>query len=399
MNIMLLTRLFPPSSGGIESYIAHLFKELSKKNKVCVLTTGKYVEKNNKFKVYRLDGLASGGKTNEEYLLFKKDFKKILLDEKIDIVHSHNLLCFSDKDASFIINVLDELKVPLVDQCHDVRQKNLNSENVNKNFVKIIAVSNFAKRKLILTGYSKDIIEVVHNGIDSDFFDPQKFDRIKSKKYFDLPVDKKIILFPSRAIRTSTGKFGNQKNFMTLAQSAKYIKKEFGNNFLIVFPINVGSKENVIEKRKTMREFKRFIESEGVENNFFVIKRKIGFAEMPILYRTSDVVCTPSENEAFGLVFLEAMLMEIIPIGARSGAVPEIIDDGKTGFLIDVKDYKKLAKIISEILANDEKRIQMGKVARKIAIDKFSFKDMVKKIVKIYKDVIEITKKEINLVK
>ena len=386
---MILTRFFPPSSGGIESYTSHLAKGLSKDNEVCVLTAGEDFDEIDDIEIYRFKALARGEKSEKDCNLFVKKFKEILINKKIDIVHSHNLLCLSEGESSLIIDVLNKLNIPIIDHCHDGRRANMNPDNINKNFAKIIAVSDFVKSELLSVGYSEKIIEVVHNSVDSEFFDPQKFDKIKAREKFNLPQDKKIILFPSRAIRSYTGKFGEQKNFMTLARSARYIKEKFGDNFLIVFPIVVGSEENIDERKKTLDEFKLFLEEEEVVDNFFTIDRKVNFKEMPFLYKASDIMCTPSENEAFGLVFLEAMSMEIVPIGAKSGGVPEAIKDGKTGFLINPKDYKKLSETIVYLLSNDERRIEMGKACRIDIINNFSFKDMIKKIIGIYDKTIE----------
>ena len=392
MKIMILTRFFPPSSGGIESYTSHLAKGLSKDNEVCVLTAGEGFDDIDDIEIYRFKALARGEKSEEDCNLFVKKFKEILINKKIDIVHSHNLLCLSEGESSLIIDVLNKLNIPIIDHCHDGRRKNMNPDNINKNFAKIIAVSDFVKSELISVGYSEKIIEVVYNSVDYEFFDPQKFDKIKAREKFNLPQDKKIILFPSRAIRSYTGKFGEQKNFMTLARSARYIKEKFGDNFLIVFPIIVGSEENIDERKKTLDEFKLFLEEEDVVENFFAIDRKVNFKEMPFLYKASDIMCTPSENEAFGLVFLEAMSMEIVPIGAKSGGVPEAIKEGKTGFLINPKDYKKLSEIIIYLLSDDKRRIKMGKACRIDTINNFSFKDMIKKIIGIYDKTIDSVK-------
>ena len=394
---MILTRFFPPSSGGVESYTSHLTKELSRDNEVCVLTAGEGFENIDNIEIYRFKALARGKKSKEDCNLFVKKFKEILISKEIDIVHSHNLLCFSNEEASLIIDVLNKLNIPIIDHCHDGRRINMNPDNIDKNFSKIIAVSDFVKSELISVGYSEKIIEVVYNSVDHEFFNPQKFDKIKAREKFNLPQDKKIIIFPSRAIRSNTGKFGDQKNFMTLARSARYIKENFGDNFLIVFPTVVGSEEKINEKEKTLDDFKLFLEEEGVSENFFAIDRRVNFEEMPFLYKASDIMCTPSENEAFGLVFLEAMSMEIVPIGAKSGGVPEVIEEGKTGFLINPKDYKKLSEIIIYLLSDSKRRIKMGKNCRINIINKFSFKDMVKKIIGIYNKTIETVKNENKL--
>src|SRR5246127_4909707 len=58
----------------------------------------------------------------------------------------------------------------------------------------------------------------------------------------------------------------------------------------------------------------------------------------------SDVLLLPSQLESFGLAALEGMAAEVVPIATRVGGVPEVVEDGKTGFLADVGDVDTMAK-------------------------------------------------------
>ncbi|MGL9750642.1 MAG: glycosyltransferase [Symbiopectobacterium sp.] len=61
-------------------------------------------------------------------------------------------------------------------------------------------------------------------------------------------------------------------------------------------------------------------------------------------YKQIDVFCLPSIYEAFGLVLGEAAVFGLPGIATNVEGIPEVIDDGRTGFLIDAKDYMELAK-------------------------------------------------------
>jgi N-acetyl-alpha-D-glucosaminyl L-malate synthase BshA len=85
----------------------------------------------------------------------------------------------------------------------------------------------------------------------------------------------------------------------------------------------------------------------------------------------SDVLLLPSELESFGLVALEAMASEVVPIATNVGGVPEVIDHGKSGFLANVGDVATMAGYALEILSDDARLRQMGKDCRNSARARF----------------------------
>jgi len=85
----------------------------------------------------------------------------------------------------------------------------------------------------------------------------------------------------------------------------------------------------------------------------------------------SDVLLLPSEQESFGLAALEAMACEVPVVASRVGGIPEVVDDGETGFLSNVGDVDKMAADASKLLANSALRREMGKRARDSAVSRY----------------------------
>ncbi|MGH9204738.1 MAG: N-acetyl-alpha-D-glucosaminyl L-malate synthase BshA, partial [Vicinamibacterales bacterium] len=77
----------------------------------------------------------------------------------------------------------------------------------------------------------------------------------------------------------------------------------------------------------------------------------------------ADVFLLPSAQESFGLAALEAMACEVPVIASNVGGLPEIIDDGRTGYVCPPQAVDLMAQRTIEMLENDERRYTMGKAA------------------------------------
>lgn len=73
----------------------------------------------------------------------------------------------------------------------------------------------------------------------------------------------------------------------------------------------------------------------------------------------ADAIIVPSRWEGFGLVAIEAMSLSTAVIGSDRGALPEIIDEGHTGFIFNLKEPQHLARLIRE--TSTEQFAEMGK--------------------------------------
>jgi L-malate glycosyltransferase len=85
----------------------------------------------------------------------------------------------------------------------------------------------------------------------------------------------------------------------------------------------------------------------------------------------ADLFLLPSETESFGLAALEALSCEVPVIATRAGGLPELVDDGETGFLLPVGDVGAMAEAASLLLTDAPRRRAMGEAGRRRAVERF----------------------------
>ncbi|NLZ46431.1 MAG: glycosyltransferase family 4 protein [Clostridiales bacterium] len=98
-----------------------------------------------------------------------------------------------------------------------------------------------------------------------------------------------------------------------------------------------------------------------------------------------ELVC--SKSEAFGRVTAEAMMGGIPVIGSNSGGTPELVEDGKSGFLFPVGDISALADKMEVFLNNPDKIETMGRYAQKVAENRFSIERCAREVQDVYNSV------------
>ncbi len=104
----------------------------------------------------------------------------------------------------------------------------------------------------------------------------------------------------------------------------------------------------------------------------------------------ADVVCVPSLSEAFGLVAGEAMALGRPLVATRVGGLPEVIDDGETGLLVDAGDPAALAAAVGQLLGDRDLAARLGAAGRERARALFDAERMAAGYVAIIDDVSRI---------
>jgi N-acetyl-alpha-D-glucosaminyl L-malate synthase BshA len=102
----------------------------------------------------------------------------------------------------------------------------------------------------------------------------------------------------------------------------------------------------------------------------------------------ADIFILPSELESFGLAALEAQACEVPVIATRIGGIPEVVTDGETGYLSDVKDVDKMSHDTLTLLHDERVRRAFGEKGREMAVQRYSTEQIIPHYISFYEKII-----------
>lgn len=111
--------------------------------------------------------------------------------------------------------------------------------------------------------------------------------------------------------------------------------------------------------------------------------------ELSRLYQKCDLFVAPSLYESFGLIYLEAMNYAKPVIGCRAGGIPEVVDDGVNGLLVEPGAAQPLADAITELISSPHKLRELGLAGRQRLLDRFTHLQMAKAFARIYRKTLQ----------
>lgn len=105
-------------------------------------------------------------------------------------------------------------------------------------------------------------------------------------------------------------------------------------------------------------------------------------------YAEASIFCLPSRLEPFGVAYLEAMHHGLPVIGTRMGAVPELVEDGVVGFVVDVGDVDALSDRLERLVADASLCREMGARAARRARERYTWRAVAMRMVESIRGVV-----------
>lgn len=205
-------------------------------------------------------------------------------------------------------------------------------------------------------------------GIDLARFDPSRVspDRLTElRRELGLPDDALIVGFVGRLVR--------EKGVIELLEAARQIRREIPNvRFLAIGPLDPEKPDALCP---------RIAADYGVEDVFIFTGEH---QDMPDLYALMDVFTLPSYREGMPLVVMEAQAMGVPCVVTDIRGSREIVLDGDTGNVVPVRDASVLARSVTALLLNEERRLQMARAATTNAADRFNEEALIERVLSAY---------------
>lgn len=371
MKILILHRA-PLWGSGSGTYVRKLAEELAKKDKVAIVCPDN--RELPKVRIYHVKTPFPGVFHNHpDYPRAKKytemtslEFTKYLIpyletavraveEFKPDIIHVQHV--------SFLVWVADYIKamynIPFVVSVHgpdlntalqDRRIRLLTKHSLTR--ASRIFPNSFDTKNRFYSLFGKVFkrkTRTIFPGVDLSLY---------SKPASIADIEKKYHLKGKRLV-IYVGRLDKEKGIEYLIRAAKDISAE-------IYILGGGDYQKELEK--LTKELK-------LPNvHFLGYFSKDYVKELRKFYQRADVVVVPSTvKEAFGLVILEAMAAKTPVVASNIGGIPNIVKDGKTGFLVRPRSPKEIAEKVNKILSNEKLRQSMRERCFKLIEEKFTW--------------------------
>lgn len=127
----------------------------------------------------------------------------------------------------------------------------------------------------------------------------------------------------------------------------------------------------------------------GMNGNVVYVGKQANIADY---LGVADVFLLPSELESFGLAALEAQACEVPVIATRIGGIPEVVNEGESGFLSEVGDVEKMSVDTLKLLRDEDMRRAFGERGRDLAISRYSTEKIIPQYIAFYEKIIKKAK-------
>ena len=110
----------------------------------------------------------------------------------------------------------------------------------------------------------------------------------------------------------------------------------------------------------------------------------VSYDKVPEALSEIDIFVYPSWHEGFGRSIMEALAMEKPVVATNVGGIPDLINNGENGFLVEPHNSEMLAQKIKELMENKELREKFGKAGREFVSKNYEWNDGIKKFAQLF---------------
>jgi len=229
-----------------------------------------------------------------------------------------------------------------------------------KNAFAVIACSNYEKEGMIRMGVTPSKIHLVPMGINPDQWQNPEGDKFRRKYRLE---EKKIVLF--------AGTKSYHKGAIHLLQAVEKIRQKVKDLILVTIGLPTKEWEN---NRGLLHE-------ENLLDLGYVSEE-----EKRDAFDACDLFVMPSRYDSFGIVYLEAWRCGKPVIGAKVGAIPEVIEEGKDGLLVEFGGVDQLVSAMLHLLKNPDLCKEMGEKGRRKVMKRFNWEKNIGRIEDVFKE-------------
>jgi alpha-maltose-1-phosphate synthase len=398
VKVALLSREYPPEIyGGAGVHVEYLARELSRQVDLGVYCFGKDREASEVKGAYKswsqLDGAApelAALRTLSIDLAMAKDVAGA------ELVHTHTWYAnFGGHLSKLMYGIPHVMTSHSLEPLRPWKAEQLAGGYAISSFCErtaieaadaVIAVSSGMKRDILKAYPAVDPsrVHIIYNGIDLEEY--QRDDRTNVLRRQGIDPEQPYAVFVGRVTR--------QKGIVHLLEAARHIDK---NVRLVLCAGEADTPDLKAEVEVLVKEL------EAERGGLVWIQKMMPRPELIQILSHARVFVCPSIYEPFGIVNLEAMACGAPVVASAVGGIPEVVDDGNTGYLVSFepdgtpmggpKDRdafaRALATRINELCADPVLATKMGAAGRRRVEELFAWSSIARQTARLYERLVE----------
>lgn len=187
-------------------------------------------------------------------------------------------------------------------------------------------------------------------------------------------VKDQIAPIEGRKILVSTGGLCERKNHKILIEAMNILVNQYAKKDLVL---------KLVGDDALRKEYDDLIEKYSLKNNVFIegLRNNVGD-----YLNECAIYLHPATTEGFGIAVVEAMYMKCPCIVANKGALPELVEEGTNGFIVDAYSAKEWADRVIDLINDDVLRKEFSENSHKRAIELFHISKFIEKHNQIYRN-------------
>lgn len=244
--------------------------------------------------------------------------------------------------------------------------KRFTARIINRPITKVICVSQYGRRCLTaLDLLPNERHELVYNAVDLSRVKNSQGRAAEFRRRHSIPADRAVIVQVSWMIP--------EKGIAELLETAR-----------ILVSTNVPVHFVLVGEGAYREQFMKDAAAMGLAEHI----TWTGLVQDPFgegVYDVADIVCQLSKwEELFGWMIAEAMAYAKPIVATRVGGIPELVDDGVSGFLVERGDHNAAAAKLGRLANDPELRKKMGEAGQQIVSERFNLRHNVAQLLKLY---------------
>jgi phosphatidyl-myo-inositol dimannoside synthase len=369
MEILIITWNYPPRRGGIEYLVSNLCAGLRQKHSVQVITA--HARSGYQFEEHVFRAPLPGLIPFSLYALWRGAIL-LLRSPGISVIFGGSVMV-----APLALILARLFRRKAVVQAHglDVIYASRVYQAVSVRWLRfcnrIVANSRYTASLVVQKGVQQKLISVIPPGVLTEsFVKPTRIDAIQQT--LELKGKKNILFVGRLAKRKGVKEF--------IEQSFVRIVREIPNACFVIVGNNPS--DSLTHRADVATEIHAAVSNLGLQDHVR-LAGSLGDDDIISLYHLSDVVVLPAlacaaDVEGFGIVLLEAAAAGKPVVATRVGGIPDAVEDGKSGILVDPEDYQRLTQTLISLLLDAKARAVMGAYAQSRVREPFSWDRIVR---------------------